>query len=116
MKTSLSLLILSVTLLFAFTCAMAQMLPPKHPGYPMDAATDPVTGQSLANDPGQSNQFGLQAQSKAARSHDSASMQNLMPNTNDARILKKPGAGVLPKVQGPDIKIDPPVKEAIRMK
>jgi hypothetical protein len=29
--------------------------------------------------------------------------------------LEKPGAGVLPKVQGPEIKIEPPVKEGTRV-
>lgn len=116
MKTFRPLLTLFVTLLFFISCAMAQMLPPKHPGYPMGAATDPVTGQSLANDPGQPNLFGDQANSEAAGSLDAASVQQLMPNRNDARILEKPGAGLLPKVQGPDIKIEPPVTEGIKMK
>jgi hypothetical protein len=29
-------------------------------------------------------------------------------------VLEKPGAGVLPKVQGPQITIEPPVKEATK--
>ena len=28
--------------------------------------------------------------------------------------MEKPGAGILPKVQGPQIKIEPPVKEATK--
>jgi hypothetical protein len=41
--------------------------------------------------------------------------QNLSINQNDQRLLEKPGAGLLPKVQGPNIKIEPPVKEATKM-
>jgi hypothetical protein len=33
---------------------------------------------------------------------------------NNQRVLKKEGAGILPKVQGPEIKIEPPVKEATK--
>jgi hypothetical protein len=29
-------------------------------------------------------------------------------------VLEKPGAGLLPKVEGPQIKIEPPVKEATK--
>jgi len=29
-------------------------------------------------------------------------------------VLEKPGAGLLPKVQGPNIKIEPPVKEGTK--
>ncbi len=39
----------------ALTAAAAwgnPVLLPQHPGYPMGKAIDPVTGQSLANDPG----------------------------------------------------------------
>jgi hypothetical protein len=37
------------------------------------------------------------------------SRQNLPRNANDDRLLDKPGAGILPKVQGPQIKSEPPV-------
>ena len=86
---------------------------PKHEGYPMGKATDPVTGKSLSNDPGQQNATGTKALEQAAGFDDSHSQQNLR-NANDERILEKPGAGLLPKVQGPQIKIEPPVKEATR--
>jgi hypothetical protein len=42
-------------------------------------------------------------------------MQNLSLNQNDQRLLEKPGAGLLPKVQGPDIKIEPPAKEETKV-
>jgi len=34
---------------------------------------------------------------------------------NNARLLEHQGAGRLPTVDGPNIKIDPPVKEGTRM-
>ena len=45
---------------------------------------------------------------------DSHSKQSLSVDQNNQRIIEKPGAGVLPKVQGPNITIDPPVKEATK--
>lgn len=88
---------------------------PSHPGYPMGKATDPVTGQSLANDPGSANAVGESALSKAAAFDDNHVSQKLSINDHDQRLLEKPGAGVLPKVQGPNIVIDPPVKEATKI-
>lgn len=88
---------------------------PKHEGYPMDKAVSPVTGQSLANDPGRANAIGEQALKDAAAAEDAHVSQKLT-NPDDARLLEKPGAGILPKVEGPQIKIEPPVKEATRMK
>jgi hypothetical protein len=43
---------------------------------------------------------------------DDQHSQQHLSNANDQRVLEKPGAGVLPKVEGPQIKIEPPVKEA----
>ncbi|HKY72623.1 MAG TPA: hypothetical protein VJL88_11950 [Nitrospira sp.] len=86
---------------------------PKHEGYPMGKATDPVTGKPLSNDPGQQNATGAKALEQAAKFDDAHSQQSLR-NANDERILEKPGAGLLPKVQGPQVKIEPPVKEATR--
>lgn len=88
---------------------------PKHPGYPIGNPVDPVHGQSLGNDPGQTNAFGAEAAIAAASAHDKESQQTLEQNLNDRRLLEKT-AGQLPKVQGPDITIEPPVKEATRMK
>ncbi|MBI3602982.1 MAG: hypothetical protein HY205_00830 [Nitrospirae bacterium] len=88
---------------------------PKHPGYPAGHAVSPVTGQPLANDPGQTNASGENALLEAATADDGHVAQNLM-DENNQRIVQKEGAGQLPKVQGPDIKIEPPVKEATKMK
>lgn len=116
MKTSACLSCLAIALSFGATLAWANPATlPKHPGYPMKKATDPVTGLALANDPGQSNAVGDKALAEAAAFDDAHSMQELSVNRNDQRILEKPGAGLLPKVEGPDIKIEPPVKEATKM-
>lgn len=87
---------------------------PKHPGYPSKASTSPVTGQSLANDPGQGNAVGDKALLDAADAEKHV-QQNLSDPNND-RVVGKQGAGQLPKVSGPQIMINPPVKEATRMK
>jgi len=87
---------------------------PKHEGYPSGKSVSPVTGQSLANDPGQSNATGEKALAEAASAEDAHVKQNLS-DENNKRLLKQQGAGQLPKVQGPQIKIEPPVKEATRM-
>ncbi|MCP9465063.1 MAG: hypothetical protein NNA25_09740 [Nitrospira sp.] len=97
-----------------FALANPAMLP-KHPGYPMDKAVDPVHGQPLANDPGQKNVTTQEALVEAARAVESSSRQHLMMTHEDnQRIIEKPGAGVLPRVDGPAIKIEPPVKEGTK--
>ncbi|MCP9449330.1 MAG: hypothetical protein NNA21_04630 [Nitrospira sp.] len=88
---------------------------PKHPGYPMGKAVDPVNGQLLANDPGQKNATVQEALVDSARANESHSKQNLLINEENRRIIEKPGAGLLPKVEGPNIKIEPPVKEGMRV-
>ena len=103
-----------VTLTISFALANPAMLP-KHPGYPIDKAVDPVKGQSLANDPGQTNAKNREALNNAAVFDDNRSKQDLLFNQNDERLLEKPGAGLLPKVQGPNITIDPPVKEGTKV-
>ena len=103
-----------VIIMFTAVCASANpSMLPKHEGYPMGKATDPVTGKSLGNDPGQPNATGPKALEQAAMFDDQHSQQHLS-NANDQRVLEKPGAGVLPKVEGPQIKIEPPVKEATK--
>ena len=87
---------------------------PKHEGYPMGKAIDPVTNKPLTNDPGQTNASGDKALQKSAMADDSHVKQQLF-NQTDQRIVEKPGAGLLPKVQGPQIRIEPPVKEASRI-
>jgi len=73
---------------------------PKHPGYPMGKAGDPVTGQSLANDPGQRNAVGDKALSEAAAADTAHVTQNLSINQHDKRILEKPGAVFCPGSKG----------------
>lgn len=113
MKTS-AIVIALVSLTVSLTFANPTMLP-KHPGYPMGKAVDPVTGQSLANDPGQANAGGREALNNAALVDDSRSKQDLLFNQNDERLLEKPGAGLLPKVEGSNITIEPPVKEGTKV-
>ncbi|MEQ1793888.1 MAG: hypothetical protein ABL970_06820 [Nitrospira sp.] len=115
MKTSRIIVAALAVLLLAVPSAFANPdLLPKHPGYPMGKAMDPVKGQSLANDPGQTNATGAGSLANAAAFDDSHSKQSLSIDQNNQRIIEKLGAGVLPKVQGPNIKIDPPVKEATK--
>lgn len=116
MKTSRVVVAAFAVMLLAVSPAFANpdMLP-QHPGYPMGKAMDPVKGQSLANDPGQTNATGERSLTNAAVFDDRHSTQSLSMNQDNQRIMEKPGAGVLPKVQGPNITIDPPVKEATRV-
>ena len=79
---------------------------PKHPGYP--------SGGEYANDTGQKTPTLEQSLSRAAVSEDEHTGQHLV-DPNNARLLKPQGAGQLPTVQGPQIKIEPPVSEATRM-
>lgn len=79
---------------------------PKHPGYP--------SGGEFANDKGQQNLTHAQSLRDAAASGNANIVQNL-EDPNNARLLEHQGAGRLPIVQGPNIKIEPPVKEGTRM-
>lgn len=90
MKTSL-IVFTTITLLF-LTSLPASANPatlPKHPGYPMDKAIDPVTGQSLANDPGQDNATGEKALMEAATFDDAHVMQSLSSNPNEQEVREK---------------------------
>lgn len=116
MKTSLTLFAVFIVVLSSGLPALANpTMLPKHPGYPMGKAVDPVSGQTLANDPGQTNATGEKSLSQAAVFDDVHVQQKLSINQNDQRLLEKPGAGLLPRVQGPNIKIDPPVKEGTKV-
>ena len=84
--------------------ANPEMLP-KHPGYP--------SAGEYANDTGQKTLTVEQSLSSAATSEDAHTGQRLV-DPNNARLLKPHGAGQLPTVQGPQIKIEPPVTEAPR--
>ncbi|MFO0707115.1 MAG: hypothetical protein U0412_09700 [Nitrospira sp.] len=116
MRPSLVTIGLCAGLLFVVSGVLANpAMLPNHPGYPMGKAVDPVHGQTLANDPGQTNATGERSITNAAMFDDRHVMQNLSVDQNNQRIVEKPGAGVLPKVQGPNITIDPPVKEATKV-
>ena len=103
-----------VALAVSVVLANPDMLP-KHPGYPMGNSVDPVKGEPLANDPGQTNTSGENALVGSATFDDIHSSQHLSINQNDQRLLEKAGAGILPKVQGSNIRIEPPVKEATKI-
>ncbi|MGH7182875.1 MAG: hypothetical protein ACREJN_12975 [Nitrospiraceae bacterium] len=53
--------------------------------------------------------------SEAAAADTAHVTQNLSINQHDKRILEKPRAGLLPRVEGPNIVIAQPVKEATTM-
>jgi len=79
----------------ALSMSFAQMLPPAHPGYPAKGVS-PVTGQSTANDPGQSNSVGG-ATLEASQAFGSKAAVNDVSDPNNARITKSMGAGLLPQ-------------------
>lgn len=86
---------------------------PQHPGYPMGKAIDPVTGQSLANDPGQSNAGGEAALNKASALSDRNLSQQLSSDDLDKRLLENAGAAVQSKGQDPNM--DQPTKESTKV-
>lgn len=101
--------------LFMLSVASANpALLPKHEGYPMKNSGSPVNGQPTANDPGQTNAGGEKANLKASGFDDNHVSQNLKKVDNE-RITASEGAGQLPKVQGPQIKIAPPVTSATKI-
>lgn len=79
----------------------------------MKNSGSPVNGQPTANDPGQSDARGESTLLKSADSIKHA-QQNLM-KTDNARITEGQGAGQLPTVQGPQVKIAPPVTSATKI-
>ncbi|NKB82057.1 MAG: hypothetical protein GKS05_09255 [Nitrospirales bacterium] len=94
-------ILVTITVGSLFTMSLAFANPgmlPKHPGYPAKGAS-PVTGQSTANDSGQTNGGGDSFLNTSAASHDAASMNNVT-DPNRARIKKSGGAGRLPEVDG----------------
>lgn len=116
MKASLSIYVMAGIGLFGAAVVFANpAMLPQHPGYPMGKATDPVNGQALANDPGRPAGGGESALGGAAAFDDRHVTQKLSINDHDKRLLEKPGAGILPKVQGPNIVIDPPVREGTKV-
>lgn len=79
---------------------------PKHPGYPSSG--------EYANDTGQKN-FTLEQSLRAGAESEDAHIGQKLVDPNNARLLKPQGAGQLPTVDGPNIKIEPPVTEATHM-
>lgn len=115
MKTLMGILVAVVGVLFSLSVASANpALLPKHEGYPMKNDGSPVNGQPTANDPGQRSMGGESALLKSSDVSDNHTEQNLM-DANNERITVKQGAGRLPKVQGPQIMIEPPVKSATKI-
>jgi hypothetical protein len=100
-----------------FAVSMASANPallPKHEGYPMKNSGSPVNGQPTANDPGQTDARGESTLTKAAGFDDKHVSQNLKKAESD-RVTASEGAGRLPKVQGPNIQITPPVTSATKI-
>ncbi len=62
---------------------------PNHPGYPMGDAKDPVTGQSVANDPGQSPPSQVESLIQAGGFHDA---QAINPAKETRTNIVPPGA------------------------
>jgi hypothetical protein len=62
---------------------------PDHPGYPMGDAKSPVTGQSVANDPGQSPPSRDESLQQASGFHDSHAMN---PGKEERPNIVPPGA------------------------
>ncbi len=113
MKTLLSILAAVCGVAFSLSVAMANpALLPKHPGYP---------ASGNANDQGQTNSGGTKALEAAASSNAKHVEQHLVdPNNN--RIIEKDADkrsdgkfNRLPKVQGPQIKVAPPVESATKI-
>ena len=100
-------------ILASWACANPALLP-KHPGYPGGSAVSPVTGEPLTSDAGQTNAVGEKALMQSAGAEDAHVTQNLR-DMNNERLVEKQGAGQLPKVQGPQIQIEPPVKEGTKI-
>ena len=90
MKTSIVLFtILAILVLTSAPAAANPAILPKHPGYPMGKAVDPVKGQSLANDPGQENAIGDKALMEAAAAEDPHVMQSLSYTPNEQELRDK---------------------------
>lgn len=116
MKTFLSTVMGVAIIGMAASVAMANpALLPKHEGYPAKVATSPVTGQPLANDSGQTNDGGDKALTKSVNRTDNHVEQKLVDPNNKRVVDKSAGSGRLPKVQGPQIHIEPPVTSATKI-
>jgi hypothetical protein len=113
MKTLIGTGIAVLSLALSVSLAMANpALLPSHPGYP---------ASGNANDKGQTNATGEKALSAAAAKEPRYTEQHLVDPNND-RIVEKSADGRsdgkfgrLPKVQGPQIKVQPPVESATKI-
>lgn len=98
---------------FSVSFAMANpALLPKHPGYP---------ASGNANDQGQQNSTGEKALIESSTANSKHTEQHLQ-DPNNARIVEKDADkrsdgkfNRLPKVQGPQIKVEPPVDSATKI-
>jgi len=88
----------------ALASANPAMLP-KHPGY--------LSGGEYANDTGQKSLTVEQSLRAGAALEDAHTGLKLVDPYN-VRLLKSQEAGPLPTIQGPQIKIEPPVTEPTR--
>ncbi len=61
---------------------------PDHPGYPKGDAKSPVTGQSVANDPGQSQHSVTESLQQASGFHDSHAIR---PGMEERPNIVPPG-------------------------
>ena len=115
MKTLMAIIaaVFAVGVSASLALANPAMLP-KHEGYPMKNDGSPVNGQPTANDPGQKAGGGESTLQKSADSSSKHAEQKLVKSDN-ARITEGQGAGRLPNVQGPQIKIEPPVTSATKI-
>jgi hypothetical protein len=85
---TMCLVIGSVVLGSALALGNPSMLP-NHPGYSMGDAKDPVTGQAVANDPGQTAPSQKDSLQQAGRFHDT---QTLTPSKEERASIVQPGA------------------------
>jgi hypothetical protein len=93
------IVIVGVGYLGSLAFANPAMLP-KHPGYPASSDTDPVTGQTLANDPGQLSLTVEQSSLEAASSEDAHVAQRLRA-LQDNRMMEEfeTGTEIKPSMQ-----------------
>ncbi|MEW6543463.1 MAG: hypothetical protein AB1411_07620 [Nitrospirota bacterium] len=113
MKTLIGTVATVMGVAFSLSLALANpALLPKHPGYP---------ASGNANDQGQTNAGGTKALEAAAGSNSKHVEQHLVDPNNDRLVEKAADKrsdgkfGRLPKVQGPQIKIQPPVESATKI-
>ena len=101
--------------LFALSMASGEsILLPKHEGYPMKNSGSPVTASQPPMTQAKPMRRGESRTQGPPRLDDKHVQQNLMKSDNE-RITTGQGANQLPTVQGPQIKIAPPVTSATKI-